>query len=112
MSEKESLVVFVDKKTESKFESLQNSDDFERKLHIFIEQAINDLKKDSSCGVKIPKSLWPKEYKQKYSITNLWKYNLPNAWRLIYTVQSDEVMILNIILEWFSHKNYERRFKY
>lgn len=39
-------------------------------------------------------------------------YDLPNSWRLIYTIQTNEVMILNVILEWFNHKGYERRFKY
>ncbi|MBN1157722.1 hypothetical protein JXA85_08950 [Candidatus Woesearchaeota archaeon] len=47
-----------------------------------------------------------------YNITNLWKYNLPNAWRFVYTIKEDEVMMLNVILEWFSHKEYERRFGY
>ncbi len=62
--------------------------------------------------IKIPKKLWPAEYIKSYNITNLWKYNLPNAWRLIYTIKEDEVMILNVILEWFDHKGYEKRFGY
>jgi hypothetical protein len=49
---------------------------------------------------------------KEYGITNLWKYDLPNAWRLIYTIKEDEVTILNVILEWFDHKEYGRRFKY
>ncbi len=73
---------------------------------------MDDLKKDPTCGIKIPKKIWPKEYSKKYSITNLWKYDLPSAWRLIYTIESDEVRIMNIILEWFTHKDYEKRFKY
>ena len=81
-------------------------------LYGFIDRALDDLKKNPSCGTKIHKRLWPKEYKKKYGITNLWKYDLPNAWRLIYTIETDEVMIMNIILEWFNHKEYERRFKY
>jgi len=112
MNSKENFVAFIDKKTEDKFESLKNKDSQEQKLHQFIERAINDLKKDPTSGIKIPKKLWPKDYKQKYKITNLWKYDLPNAWRLIYTIQSDEITIINIILEWFNHKNYERKFKY
>jgi hypothetical protein len=64
------------------------------------------------CGTKIKKKLWPKGYKQKFGITNLWKYDLPNAWRIIYTIETDEVMIVSIILEWFSHKDYKKRFKY
>jgi hypothetical protein len=54
----------------------------------------------------------PKEYIKKYGIENLWKYNLPNAWRLLYSVARDEVMVISIVLEWLPHKKYERRFKY
>src|SRR3989338_2034692 len=61
---------------------------------------------------KIKKQLWPKEYIKQYGITNLWKYDLPNAWRLIYTIESDEVKIMGIVLEWFTHKEYEKRFNY
>ena len=43
-------------------------------------------------------------YKQ-INMKNLWKYDLPNAWRLIYTILEDQVRILNVILEWFPHKN-------
>ena len=94
------------------FESLKEGKFEDKRLYEFIERAIKDMKNLSVCGTKIPKKLWPKVYVQKYQITNLWKYDLPNAWRLIYTIKEDEVMILNIILEWFDHKEYEKRFKY
>jgi len=32
--------------------------------------------------------------------------------RAIKDIKINEVMILNIILEWFDHKDYERRFGY
>ncbi len=70
------------------------------------------MKKNPASGTKIPKKVWPKIYQKEYGITNLWKYDLPNAWRLIYTIKEDEVMILGVILEWFDHKEYEKRFKY
>ena len=105
-------VTFCDNKIESNFETLKEGKFEDKKLYEFIERAIKDLKKDSNCGIKIPKNLWPKIYIQKYKITNLWKYDLPNAWRLIYTIKADKVMILNVILEWMTHKEYEKRFKY
>jgi len=45
-------------------------------------------------------------------VDNLWKYDMPEGWRLIYTNVSDEVQILAVLLEWFDHKEYERRFHY
>jgi len=50
---------------------------------------------------------------QKYQINNLWKYGLPDGWRLIYTIKTpNKVQILAVILEWFDHKEYERKFNY
>lgn len=50
---------------------------------------------------------------KKYRITNLWKYDLPDGWRLLYSITTpSKVEILSIIIEWFNHKNYGRRFRY
>jgi len=39
--------------------------------------------------------------------------NLPDTWRLIYALKSPtKIEIISVILEWMSHKDYERRFKY
>lgn len=105
-------VAFISTKLKAEFNSLKSGKFEDKKLFEFIDRAMDDLKKDPLCGTKIQKRLWPKEYKQKYGITNLWKYDLPNGWRLVYTIESNEVKIMNIILEWFGHKDYEKRFKY
>ena len=105
-------VAFISKKLKAEFESLKEGEYEERKLYKFIDRAIDDIKKNPTCGTKIPKKLWPKIYIKNYNITNLWKYNLPDVWRLIYTIESDEIRIMNIILEWFNHKQYEKRFGY
>lgn len=111
MNHKPVFVTFVEKKIENDYELLREGKFEDKKLYDFIHRAINDLKTNND-GTKIPKQLWPKIYIQKYGITNLFKYDLPNGWRLIYTIKTDDVMILNIILEWFTHKEYERRFNY
>lgn len=105
-------VTFGDKRVEKAFEELKEGRYESKQLYAFIERAIVDLKKEPGCGIKLPKRLWPKEYITKFNINNLIKYDLPNGWRLIYTVKTDEIMILNIILEWFDHKEYEKRFGY
>ncbi len=112
MNEKPKNVIFSEKKLEISFEELKEGKFEDKKLYEFINRAINDIKKEPICGVKIPKKLWPKTYIQNYGITNLWKYDLPNAWRLVYTIKEDEIRILSVILEWFDHKDYEKRFKY
>jgi Txe/YoeB family toxin of Txe-Axe toxin-antitoxin module len=109
---KQVYVAFADKKLETNFEALKAGMFEDRQLFGSIERAISDLKQNPMCGTRIQKRLWPIIYTRKYGITNLWKYDLPNAWRLVYTIRTDEVMILNIILEWFNHKEYEKRFGY
>ncbi len=112
MIKKQFFVAFISKKLKDDFEYLKDNKAQNKLLYKFIKRAITDLKNNPSCGVKIPKKLWPKEYVKKYALTNLWKYDLPNAWRLIYTIETDEVKIVSIVLEWFNHKDYEKRFKY
>lgn len=110
---KKIFVGFADEKTKHAFLELKKGKGAEPKLYQFLDRAIDDLKKDPFTGIKIPKKLWPKDYIRKYKVDNLWKYDLPNAWRLVYTVKADKVTILAIILEWFDdHKKYERKFKY
>ena len=82
-------------------------------LVLGLEKAIQEIRKNAFCGIPIPKRLIPKEYVQKYGAKNLWKYDLPDGWRLIYTITTpNKIEILSIILEWFDHPNYERRFGY
>lgn len=112
MNDKRVYVTFIDKKLEFEFESLNTGKFQDKKLFKFMNNAIKDLKNNLMLGTKIQKKIWPKIYVKKYDINNLWKCDLSNGWRMIYTIKTDEVMILNIILEWFDHKTYERRFRY
>ncbi|MFH0869757.1 MAG: hypothetical protein V1866_01725 [archaeon] len=106
---KPSRVVFISDALEKSFYSL-SEDDFLKKSII---KAIHELRKNAFSGIQIPKRLIPKEYIRTFKINNLWKYDLPKGWRLMYTVTADnEVELISAILEWFDHKDYERRFRY
>lgn len=106
---KQSKVVFADNHVEKNFNLLEENDEIKE----YIKRAIKDLQKNAFCGIQVPKKLIPKEYIKKYNVTNLWKYGLPNGWRLIYSVTTPtKVEIISVILEWFNHKNYEKRFNY
>lgn len=109
---KENFVAFINKQIKEDFESLKNGKFEDKKLAQFIEKTIENLKINPGCGTKIPKSIWPPIYLKDYQITNLWKCDLPGAWRLIYTLDTNETRIVAFIIEWFDHKNYEKRFNY
>ncbi|WP_456475205.1 hypothetical protein [Candidatus Pyrohabitans sp.] len=104
---------FADAKVKKAFEKLLNSSKSEdKRIHTWLVRAFIELQEDAFCGIQIPKRLIPKEYLKEYGINNLWKYNLPEGWRLLYSIAADEKNVVCIIIEWFDHKNYERRFGY
>ena len=81
-----SKITFADDKIKKAFEKLNEGKTEDKQLYEFLVRAFKDIEENAFCGIRISKKLIPKEYKQKYGIDNLWKYNLPNAWRLIYSV--------------------------
>ena len=105
-------ISFINKKTELLYNELKQGRYEDKKLYAWLESAFKNLKDNQEAGIKIPKKLWPIEYIQNYEITNLWKYNLPQGWRLVYTIETQEIRVIAIIIEWFDHKGYERRFGY
>lgn len=101
-------VVFAEDSVEKSYLSLPEDNNIRKS----IKRAIDRLKQNIFSGENIPKKQIPKGYIQKYKIDNLWWYPLPDGWRLIYSIVSDKVEILAVILEYFDHKNYARRFGY
>ena len=77
-----------------------------------VKQKIEFLRDNPQYGIHIPKNLIPKEYTQKYDVENLWKVNLPKAWRMLYTIRGSEVEIIALILEIMNHRDYEKKFGY
>ena len=70
MNYKPIYVAFANLKLEKDFEKLRKGKFEDKKLYGFIERAIDDLKDNPMCGVKIPKKLWPKGYIKNYQIKN------------------------------------------
>ena len=103
---------FADEKLKKAYDKLKDSKIEDKEIYKWVSRAIDDLEKNAFCGIQIPKKLIPKTYIKKYEIDNLWKYDLPKGWRLIYSVASDKILIISIIMEWMDHKKYEKRFKY
>lgn len=105
-------VRFVDARLFASYAKLAKGTHEEKALHSAIGRAINKLKANPVCGIRVQSRLWPKDYIRGYGINNLWKYNLPGGWRLVYTLVGDKVEIISVLLEWMTHKEYEKRFGY
>ena len=104
-----SKIKFVNEKIENSFKDLEKTDP---ELHKFVFRALGDIENNAFCGIQIPKRTIPEDYIKKFGIRNAWKYNLPGAWRLIYSIENAGISVISIVLEWMDHKTYERRFKY
>lgn len=108
-----SEIKFGDKRVRKAYVELENKKFQELLLKKWLGRAFEDLEKNAFCGTQIAKRLMPKEYAVRFGkLHNIWKYDLPNSWRLVYTIKKEEVVVLSIVLEWLNHKDYEKRFKY
>ncbi len=103
-------VVFADESLKKTWREVKKKDP---ELAKQILRARENIKENAFCGIQIPKKLIPKEWVRKYKINNLWKYNLPNAWRLLYSITTpSKIEIITVFLDWMDHKRYEKIFDY
>ncbi|MFH1607922.1 MAG: hypothetical protein ABIA78_02210 [archaeon] len=70
------------------------------------------LKKNPFAGDQIRKQQIPEKYKKLYSVDNLWRIELANRWRLIYTITGNQIEIINFIVDIFNHRKYDKIFGY
>ncbi|KXA99555.1 hypothetical protein AKJ47_00070 [candidate division MSBL1 archaeon SCGC-AAA261G05] len=85
------------------------SEEQERKLLWWRDR----LKQDVTVGDHIRKSQIPSALREKYGINNLWRLELPEEWRILYTIASRPAgNPVVIILRILSHKHYDRLFGY
>jgi Txe/YoeB family toxin of Txe-Axe toxin-antitoxin module len=105
----EARVIFADESLKMTFEALKVED---LRLYKEIGNALDTIKQNAFFGRNVRKSLIPKDLAKKFNIDNLWVYNLRKDWRLLYTITDNGVEVLALILDWMSHKDYERLFKF
>ncbi len=85
---------------------------FHQTLLRSIKRATELLKKNPFSGNQIQKRLIPKKYILKYGVENLWRMELANRWRLIYTIKGGELEVINFIVDIYDHKKYDKAFGY
>lgn len=87
-------------------EGKENS--WEMQLLKSIHQKIGFIKANPFYGDNMPKHLIPKEY----NVSNLWRVELSNFWRMLYTIKGDQIEVICFILDILSHPNYDKKFGY
>ncbi len=81
---------------------------FEIKLLKSIKDKFEILKINPFYGDPINKKLIPK----KLNVGSLWRIELSNYWRMLYTIRGDDVRIICFILEICNHERYNKLFGY
>lgn len=70
----------------------------------------SELGRDPFVGIQIPKDRFPDQFSE---YDNLWKLNLPHAFRAVYTVIGRPGGGVRVAIDWIgTHKEYDRLFGY
>lgn len=73
-----------------------------------IRKKISLIKENPFYGDNIRKNLIPKNL----NVPNLWRVELSNFWRMLYTIRGDEIEIVCFVLVILPHKKYNKMFGY
>lgn len=73
-----------------------------------INQKISLIKANPFYGDNIKKNLIPK----KYNFQNLWRVELSQFWRMLYTIKGDQIEVICFILDIVDHPTYDKIFGY
>ncbi len=105
---------FVDITLRDRFYDLRESSSSEdKKLFSIIERTIKEkLVTYPARGRAIKKELIPGTYLKKFGNRTFFIWNLTGSWRLIYFLAREENKQLIIIVDWLSHSDYEKMFKF
>ena len=63
-------------------------------------------------AIKFQEKKLPDKYAKKYDAENVWRIELANRWRLIYTITGNKLEIINFVMDIFNHKDYDKVFGY
>ena len=95
---------------EEKQKGIESS--FHQTLLRSIQRVRDLLKQNPFAGDQVPKRQMPEKYSDKYDAENVWRIELANRWRLVYTITGNQVEIITFIMDIYNHKDYDKVFGY
>jgi len=109
MKSKKITVIFRAPALEKAYRNLSDDDILKKRIDRVIEKVKQEPFKS---GRPISRDRIPKEYLRD-GFDNAFWVDLSREWRLIYSLRGlNRIEILCILLDWFNHKGYERKFRY
>ncbi|MBN2422808.1 hypothetical protein JXB41_06265 [Candidatus Woesearchaeota archaeon] len=109
---KEVKVLLKGQAKESYLELKKREDKDAQTLLNSIERVKNILKENPMYGDPVKKSQIPPKLIVEYNITNLYRVELSNYWRMLYSLVGNEVQIFLFVLSIIDHKEYNKLFGY
>ena len=104
--------VFLREQAKESFIELKKRNDKEsQSLVNSIERVIGILKQNPQFGEPIRKELIPENMK-KEGIKNLYRVELSNYWRMLYTLEGTKIEVFAFILSIIDHPTYNKLFRY
>ncbi len=95
---------------DEKLKGIESS--FHQSLLRSIHRVRNLIKQNPFVGDQVPKKQIPRKYTLKYDVDNVWRIELTDRWRLVYTISGNRVEIITFIIDIFDHKEYDKVFGY
>ncbi len=108
---KEVRVFLKDQAKESYLELKKRKDKEAESILNSVERIKTVLKENPQFGQPVSKRLIPKTF-AKMGIKNLYRVELSNYWRMLYTIEGSDVEILLFVLSIVDHKGYNKLFGY
>ena len=86
----------------------------ERTMLNAVNRKVELIKSNPHYGNPVSKNKIPLEYVKKYGITNLFRVELPDYWRMLYSLTDSEtkIEIIAFVLDILGHKKYGKKFGY
>jgi hypothetical protein len=109
---KEVRVILKGQAKESYLELKKRNDKEAQTLLSSIERVKNILKENPMYGNPVQKKQLPPRLIVEYDIRNLYRVELPDYWRLLYTIEGNNVEIFLFVLSIVDHKDYNKLFGY
>lgn len=108
---KEVRIMLKGQAKDSYIELKKRSDKESKSILNSIERIKEILKENPQYGDPIPKRLIPKEF-IKQGIQNLYRVELSNYWRMLYTIEGNQIEIFLFVLNIVDHKEYNKLLGY
>lgn len=107
----------VEKRKKELEEELKRGDRRNEREYKLLLKGIERLKWNYKAGDHISRKKHQKAfdyYRNKYGVEldNLWKLNVSDNWRMMYTIVGSEVEVIAFVIDLVDHKQYDRIFGY